>query len=354
MPDFGRIITALHHQEPDRVPLVEATVDYAIMSQFLGRPVTDDDLPGQVAFWSAAGYDYVPVTAGMMPPGGVNQYSQISRTIRDVVLGDTPDRDDEAAWNLEQRAFILTEADSEAFPWKDAASVDTDRFRRTGSLLPSGMKVVVMSGKIFTLGWLLMGFENFCANSVANPRFVQRVVDQVGRIQVAALQEVASLPCVGAVWIVDDLAFGSGPILRPAAFRRFVFPWYEEIAAVCRAHGLYLFFHTDGVLWDLLKDLIELGIHALHPIDPTCMDIEEVKRRIGGRVCLFGNIANDLLAEGTPEEVAELVKQRLKALAPGGGYCLGSGNSVPAWARIENYRAMLDTALRYGRYPIQI
>ena len=354
MPDFSRLITALHYQEPDRVPLVEASVDFAIMSRFLGRPVTDNDLAGQVAFWSAAGYDYIPVTAGMMPPGGVNQYSQISRTIRDVVLRDTPDRDDEASWNLEQRAFILSEADFEAFPWEEAARVDLDRFDRTGSFLPPGMKIVVMSGKVFTLSWLLMGFENFCANTMANSRFVQRVVDQVGRIQLDALRQVGALPHVGAVWIVDDLAFGSGPILRPAAFRRFIFPWYEEMAAVCRAHGLYLFFHTDGILWDLMEDLIGLGIHALHPIDPTCMDIEKAKRRIGGRVCLFGNIANDLLAEGTSEEVADLVKKRLKVLAPGGGYCLGSGNSVPAWTRIENYRAMLDTALLYGRYPIRI
>jgi uroporphyrinogen decarboxylase len=354
MPDFNRLVTTLHHQEPDRVPLVEANVDYAIMSQFLGRPVTDDDLAGQVAFWTSAGYDYVPLTAGMMPPGGVNQYSQISRTIRDVVLWDTPDRDDEASWNLEQRAFILSEVDFEAFPWEEAARVDLRRFHRTGSLLPPGMKVVVMSGKVFTLGWLLMGFENFCASSVANPHFVQRVVNRVGQIQLDALRQVAALPYVGAVWIVDDLAFGSGPILRPAAFRRFIFPWYEELAAVCRAHSLYLFFHTDGVLWDLMEDLIGLGIQALHPIDPTCMDIEEAKGRIGGRVCLFGNIANDLLAEGTPEEVADLVKKRLATLAPGGGYGLGSGNSVPAWTRIENYRAMLNAALHYGRYPIRI
>ena len=57
---------------------------------------------------------------------------------------------------------------------------------------------------------------------------------------------------------------------------------------------------------------------------------------------------------GTPQDVAQLTKQRLKSLAPGGGYCLGSGNSVPSWARIENYRAMVETGLSYGRYPIDI
>ncbi len=90
------------------------------------------------------------------------------------------------------------------------------------------------------------------------------------------------------------------------------------------------------------------------PIDPTCMDIEEVKEKVGDRLCIIGNISNEILATGTPEEVAELTKKRIKALAPGGGYCLGSGNSVPDWAKIENYRAMIETGLKYGRYPIGI
>ena len=82
------------------------------------------------------------------------------------------------------------------------------------------------------------------------------------------------------------------------------------------------------------------------------MDIEEVKRKVGDRLCLVGNISNEILAEGTPEEVAALTRSRLKALGPGGGYCLGSGNSVPDWARFENYLAMRETTLRHGAYPI--
>ena len=68
----------------------------------------------------------------------------------------------------------------------------------------------------------------------------------------------------------------------------------------------------------------------------------------------MGNISNEILAEGTPEEVAELTKKRLKTIAPGGGYCLGSGNSVPDWASFDNYMAMRETVLRHGHYPIAI
>ena len=84
------------------------------------------------------------------------------------------------------------------------------------------------------------------------------------------------------------------------------------------------------------------------------MDITEAKRAMGDCLCLIGNISNEILMEGTPQEVAELTKQRLKEIALGGGYGLGSGNSVPHWAAFENYMAMRDTCLEYGRYPIRI
>jgi len=351
-PDFRRVIAALEHEEPDRVPLVEAAVDYEIMGRFLGHPVVDSDIAAQVNFWKAAGYDYVPLTVGMMSPGGVTKDSQISKTIQNVVLRDAPERENANAWNLEQRSFIHTERDLEDFPWAEAARLDTSKFYQIAPLLPPGMKVVALSGKIFTLSWMLMGFENFAINSVTNQAFVQRLVEKVARIQLAGLREVAGLPYVAAAWAVDDLCFGSGPILRPTVLRKTIFPWYEEFGAICRSHGLHFLFHTDGVVWDLIDDLLGLGIRALHPIDPTCMDIDEVKLRVGQRLCIMGNISNELLQNGTPKEVAELTKRRLHTLGPGGGYCLGSGNSVPAWARLDNYRAMLAADFAYGRYPL--
>ena len=65
-PDFNRVVTTLHHEEPDRVPLMEAIVAYEIQSQFLGETVTEDDLASRVEFWAKAGYDYIPLTVGMM------------------------------------------------------------------------------------------------------------------------------------------------------------------------------------------------------------------------------------------------------------------------------------------------
>ncbi|MCX5908053.1 MAG: nucleoside 2-deoxyribosyltransferase, partial [Deltaproteobacteria bacterium] len=115
-----------------------------------------------------------------------------------------------------------------------------------------------------------------------------------------------------------------------------------------------LFFHSDGNIWPIMDDLIATGFHAIHPIDPTSMDIREVKAKVGKKVGIMGNINVDLLARGTPKEVRELTEKCLREIAPGGGYALGSGNSVPNWARFENYQAMRETALTCGGYPIKI
>jgi len=351
-PDFRRFEAALARQEPDRVPFAEISVDYEIMTQFLGAPVLPDDLAAQVRFWREAGYDYIPLTAGMMQPGRVTEESHVSRVLRGILLADSADARRSDDWNLERKAWIESEDDFERFPWQAMGAPDFRKFHAVQAHLPAGMKIVVLTGKIFTLAWMLMGFENFCVQLLLEPAFVDRVLRRVAEIQLRTLEAAVRIPNVGAVWCVDDLAFGSGPMLSPAAFRRHLFPWYEEVARVSRAAGLHLLFHTDGVIWDLIDDLLAVGVEALHPIDPTCMDIEEVKERVGRRVCLVGNVSNELLCTGTPDEVAAVTRRRLRRLAPGGGYCLSAGNSVPHWTRIDNYRAMLATGLAHGRYPI--
>jgi uroporphyrinogen decarboxylase len=126
------------------------------------------------------------------------------------------------------------------------------------------------------------------------------------------------------------------------------------VVKLCHDKGLYVFYHTDGMIREILDDLIGLGFDALHPIDPTCMDIVELKKKIGDRISLFGNVATDLLQNGTPEEVEAVTREKIRVLAPGGGYCLASGNSVPEWAKFENYQAMITAALKYGKYPISL
>ena len=126
----------------------------------------------------------------------------------------------------------------------------------------------------------------------------------------------------------------------------------KKIGELAKRHNLPYLYHTDGKLWQVMDDLIACGINALQPMEPKAMEAREVKSRYGDKLCLIGNIEVDRLARGTPEEIDSLVKDRIKNLAKGGGYCAGSSNTVPEYVPLANYIAMLNAAFKYGRYPI--
>jgi uroporphyrinogen decarboxylase len=353
-PDFERFRKVVMHQEADRVPLCEALVGYGIMSRFLGREVTPEHVASQVEFWTRAGYDYVPIPVSILEPGKVTEESKITRILREMVREKNPEETNPDAWNLELSSFIHEREDFERFPWDAASEIEFGKLEALEELLPEKMKVVVITGKIFTLTWMLMGFQNFSLKLVLEPDLVGDVFRKIAAIQSSALDRILSKDYVGAVWAADDMAFGSGPMISPEALREHVFPWYREMAECCHAKDRIFVMHSDGDLTKLMPDLIDIGVDLLQPVDPTCMDIAKTKKEFGDRICLAGNVPNEMLRSGTVEEVEEYVKNLLRNCGPGGGYCVGSGNSVPDWSKFENFMAMRDTALKYGTYPIRL
>ena len=355
-PDFERIKTTVSRREPDRIPLLESLVEYPVQSQFLGKQVNSDDMKSQVEFYYNAGYDTVPVTASAMAFGKVDDASPISRIIRDKMLKDGEDKGDITKWSLEYRSFINDRKDFESFPWEELEKTDSilKPLYDVGQYLPEGMKVVANSGKIYTLTWMLLGFNNFATQLMLDEQFVSDVFSRVAEIQWKLLDKIFELPYVGAVWLVDDMAFGNGPIISPAHYRKFVFPWYKKIAQKCHDNNVLVFQHSDGDLTELMDDIISNGTDLMHPMDPTCMSITDSKIKWGNKIALAGNISNELLRSGTPEEVDARVKHLCQKMGPGGGYCISAGNSVTDWGNFNNYIAMLKAAEKYGKYPIAV
>jgi hypothetical protein len=153
-------------------------------------------------------------------------------------------------------------------------------------------------------------------------------------------------------WVADDVAGNNGPFMSPRAFREFILPHMRSAAQEIKKPWI---FHSDGNLFPILPDLLTLGMNAIHPIQPSAMDIERVKREYGDRVGMAGNIDLDYtLTRGTPEEVDAEVKQRIAAIAPGGGYMVTSANSITDYCKLENVWAMSRAIKKYGKYPLQL
>ena len=342
-PDFRRFRTALLRGQPDRVPLAEVLVDHEMKEAFLGEKVTD--VEADLRFWMAAGYDYVLLgrrIAGFPPfwnAAGVDNYYEVQAR-RSPTPGS---RGPVADWH-----------DYRNYPWMTPADLDFAILDQVPQYLPPNVKVVRYLGPIFQVVWMLMGFDTFAFALRDDPKLVQALFDKVGQLVLAEFYDAVARPEVGAVWFLDDVGIKTGLMVNPEVLRHFQFPFIAEMAGHCRTKGVPFIYHTDGDVRQIIPELIEMGVCALHPLEPLAVDIYELKRTYGQQLCLIGNIElASVLALGTVDQVIADTKRHLRELAPGGGYCLGSSNSVTRDVPLENYRAMIDTVKRYGEYPIR-
>lgn len=152
--------------------------------------------------------------------------------------------------------------------------------------------------------------------------------------------------------LCSDYCLNTGPFLRPALFSEMVTPYLTRLIAGERALGFYVIKHTDGNIMPILDDLVSANPHALHSIDPQAgVDIAEVKRRVGNRVALIGNVNCGLLNSGTNEEVIASARYALQSGMPGYGYIYSTSNCVYTGMALERYELMLDVWRREGNYP---
>jgi uroporphyrinogen decarboxylase len=149
-----------------------------------------------------------------------------------------------------------------------------------------------------------------------------------------------------------DYCFNSGPFLSPRQFREFVTPYLTRLIRGYRSLGFYVIKHTDGNIMPILDDLLEGEPHALHSLDPQGgVDLAEVKRRVGPRACLIGNVNCGLLDTGTDEQAMASARDALRHGMPGGGYIFSTSNCIYTGMRLARYEMMLDVWRREGRYP---
>jgi len=151
--------------------------------------------------------------------------------------------------------------------------------------------------------------------------------------------------------LCSDYCFNSGPFLSPRMFRKIITPYLRRLIAGQRELGYYVIKHTDGNIMPIVDDLVSGRPHALHSIDPQAgVDIAEVKRRVGDRVALIGNVNCGLLSTGTDEEVIESARYALRHGMPGGGYVFSTSNCIYTGMPLHRYELMLDVWRREGNY----
>ena len=369
-PDYQRLKSALKHQEPDLVPLFEMGIEPEIKQLFMGHPVQGH--AQEIEFFETAGFDAYPVSLSV-----INANTKSNANLKPVETNDEQiekgadgvqvtsysvstykaelEAYTERHWAEMHKGVITNKDEFAAYPWPNPDDLDFSVLDQVGVMLPPGMKIGVVIGKVFTGVWFMMGMETFMLSYIDDPELIDMMYGKIIPLQQRVMEVAMEHPAVGLSFHADDLSGKNGPLVHPDHYRKYAFPCYKTMCDMAKAADKPFVYHTDGDISMVIDELIDLGISGWHPVEKQAHDINEIKAKYGDRLALLGNI--DLqytLTQGTPQEVEEEVLTRIRDLAPGGGYCVSSGNSIPEYVPIDNYAAMLEATFKYGKYPIDV
>jgi uroporphyrinogen decarboxylase len=366
-PDFGHLRRVLMRETADGpVPLLEILADPEIMSEVTGIPypanrareifsnpvsAVDGSDPEtaelglalihlSLEFSKALGLDY----ATMIPIVPlVRTRAQLARTGggREETL---------RKWQDLHQGVIASREAYRAYRWPSLDEISIFPVEYAAARMPKGMKVMLNYTGIFEDLKQLMGFETLAYATADDPGLVDDILEQLTRIAEYTVGLAAAHPATGGVFYGEDMGFHKGTLLSPAFLKRHVIPRLTRIADACHRHGKPFLLHSCGNVIALMDDLIDVvGIDAKHSFEDKILPVEEWYARWGDRIAILGGLDMDILARGSEEDVRARTRRILEACAPGGGYCIGSGNSVANYVRLENYYAMIDETRSWNR-----
>ncbi len=201
----------------------------------------------------------------------------------------------------------------------------------------------------------LCRLDNLLVDFIDDPMLAHEVLEIVNEFAVQLARRAVR---AGAeiIMLGDDYAYRSGPMMSPKMFQEFILPRLQRVVQAVHDEGAFCVKHSDGNLWPILDMIVSTGVDGINPLEPVAgMDIGEVKKKYGDRVCLIGNVdCGDVLSSAPIDQVVLAVKDTIRKAAPGGGYIMMSSNTIHSSVKPENYHAMIEATKLYGVYPLQL
>ena len=230
-------------------------------------------------------------------------------------------------------AFELPDAQLDAHAVEAAIRAHSDRF----------ILAIKYCG-LFERAWFLRSMEQLCLDFYDNVAFVEQLLDLLVEFNLSVIRQLIRFD-VDGIMLGDDWGSQTSLIMGPAIWRRLIKPRAARLYAEVKSAGLPVFVHSCGNIMEIIPDLIEIGVDALNPIQVIAMDPEEVKRRFGDRITLFGGVSTQkTFPYGTPDEVEAETRRRIEVLGEGGGYILAPDQELQMDVPIENIMAFVRAA----------
>ncbi len=372
-----RVTAALNHIEPDRVPLdigggqstslvVEA---FENLQEYYGDPKVETEYLSY-AFRVARldektlvklGSDVRPIT--LNPPRNWQRPPSEPGTFIDELGIKWRQAQNGTGFYWEQITYPLANAsiaDLDSYPWPDPDDPGRyDGLKEKVKHLYEHTPYALMGDCGYKNHWepvfLLLGFERALSSLLENPDFITAVMEKLAGINTVVTRRFLEItgPYLTAVRTSDDLASQKSLLMSPETYRRLIKPYHKRYFSMIKQYtNAKIFFHSCGNVVKLLDDLIDAGVEALNPVQVAAFkDPAEVKAVYGDRLSFWGGIdTQSVLPNGTPDEVREEVKLRIRQFASGGGFVAASVHNIQSDVPPENIIAMSEAVKKFGAY----
>ncbi|MCL2571335.1 MAG: uroporphyrinogen decarboxylase family protein [Defluviitaleaceae bacterium] len=241
------------------------------------------------------------------------------------------------------------------FNWPDPIKgIDPLECRRLVEAAPKDKAVLgILWSAHFQDACASFGMETALMNMLANPEIYEAVDRKIVDFYLKANEVFfeATKGLVHAVLIGNDIGSQMGLMLSPELVRRFVIPGCRRLVAQAHSYGIKVIYHSCGAISDIIPDLIDAGVDAIHPIQAlaTGMDAESLYNGFDGQVSFCGGVdTQDLLVNGTPEDIAREVR-RLRKIFPTGLILSPSHEAILPDISPKNIKAFIDTAQEFNK-----
>ncbi len=378
-----RVLATLAHEMPDRVPVMlgPSNATGIKMSTYQGiKALAGIEAPDRYLYdWPELGTALPDEATYARLHGDVrgvlDRFPAATRARNAARDPHSPFVDDWGSGQLEATpgtwfpgvhpmADATTLEEIEAYPWPDVSDPTRyDGVRAEAQRLRDENLFASLATPwlLFPLerAFAMQGTDAFLLNLAAEPDFAEALLWKIQGvckgIMDGFLRECGDL--IDMIKIGDDLGSQVGLLMSPAMYRRILKPIHADYIAFIRERtDAKLMFHTDGDVYDLLGDFIEIGVDILNPVQASAggmSDFGGLKRRFGDNLVFCGGMdTHRVLPGGTPDEVRAEVRRVISLLGPGGGFMLGAVHTVMGDVPPENVLAMVDEVEASGRYPL--
>ncbi|MFW9969924.1 MAG: uroporphyrinogen decarboxylase family protein [Candidatus Odinarchaeota archaeon] len=388
MDAVERVLKAIHHEEPDRVPAWESAFTNNTIAQHYGIEEGRGDfgisllknVPDKMKV-----VNQVITSKRLMKPGfkryfqlfhkiGYDIGTCISTNFPRIILEDSTGFVDEYGRIMKfeyyqkdgtvimgyHGGYFKSFEDYESWEPMDPSFEARLVGYLAGKEIQEDMNNEILAapaiGAIMEDPWEGFGFETF-SRILARPKHAKKIFDDYGKF---TLELVKILAENGAKLIIlwDDYGFKKGLFMRPENYRNYIFPWLKQICNAAHKLDSHILLHSDGDLMEIFEDIVKCGVDVVNPIEPTTAnpeyDIFKLNQKYNGQITFCGNLPPVMLTFGEISEIEFYAKRLIRELAPGGGYIFSSGHSIIPAVTLDRFQAMQNIKKQYGNYPINI